>query len=102
MFCHQVLLCTGANATGTCTHQVYEMETCYQLEEPFYENVNTFALDGEAFLCWPRLYDCGEICKSPTGCTFGSVDFDYENKFNLGAIQWDVLFKSFDCALKRE
>lgn len=96
-----VLICTGANATGQCSHQVYTMEECHQLPAPYYQNTNTFAPDGEAFSCFPRVYDCGGICKSPTGCTFGGVDFAYENKYNLGAIQWDTLIKSFDCSLKR-
>ncbi|KAL6356087.1 hypothetical protein LRP88_09675 [Fusarium phalaenopsidis] len=81
-----VLMCTGANATGTC----------------HYENVKTFAPDGENFACYPRVYDCGGICKSPTGCTFGKVDFNYEHKYNLSAIGWDTLFQSFDCFEKRK
>ncbi|KAJ3527479.1 hypothetical protein NM208_g10679 [Fusarium decemcellulare] len=54
----------------------------------------------EDFSCYPRVTSCDDICKSPTGCTFGAVDFNYENKFNLSAIKWNKLFKSFDCALK--
>ncbi|KAL7792509.1 hypothetical protein V8C37DRAFT_380551 [Trichoderma ceciliae] len=95
-----LLLCTGANATGTCEHGVYELETCHQLPAPFYRNTSTFAPDGEAFECFPRIGDCGSICTSPTGCTFGSVDFHYANKFNLGAIKWNTLISSFDCGLK--
>ncbi|KAF5018511.1 hypothetical protein F66182_9516 [Fusarium sp. NRRL 66182] len=96
-----VLICTGANATGTCSHKVYELEKCHQLPKPFYQNISTFAPDGEAFDCFPRTTGCKDICKSPTGCTFGAVDFDYENKFNLTAIKWNNLFSSFDCSLKK-
>lgn len=77
------------------------METCHQLEAPFHHNVNTFAPDGEAFECFPRAGDCDAICRSPTGCTFGAVDFAYEHKYNLSAIKWDTLFSSFDCSLKQ-
>ncbi|KAG8428681.1 hypothetical protein J3459_002544 [Metarhizium acridum] len=31
-----VLLCTGANSTGTCKYSVYELNKCHQLTEPFY------------------------------------------------------------------
>ncbi|KAJ4198234.1 Hypothetical protein NCS54_00596700 [Fusarium falciforme] len=97
-----VLMCTGANATGTCHYEVYKLEKCHQLPPPFYKNVKTFAPDGENFACYPRVYDCGGICKSPTGCTFGKVDFNYEHKFNISAIGWDTLFQSFDCFEKRK
>ncbi|KAI8677290.1 hypothetical protein NCS56_00618800 [Fusarium sp. Ph1] len=97
-----VLMCTGANATGTCHYEVYKLEKCHQLPPPFYKNVKTFAPDGENFACYPRVYDCGGICKSPTGCTFGKVDFNYEHKYNLSAIGWDTLFQSFDCFEKRK
>lgn len=96
-----VLLCTGVNATGTCKYQVYPLNQCQQLEKPFYQNTNTFAVDGEDFECYPRLVDCGVICKSPTGCTFGAVDFNYEHKWNLSAISWDKYITSFDCQLKK-
>ncbi|QPH02252.1 hypothetical protein C2857_006461 [Epichloe festucae Fl1] len=95
-----VLLCTGVNATGACKHQVYPLNQCQQLEKPFYQNTSTFAVDGEDFECNPRLVDCGVICTSPTGCTFGAVDFNYKNKWNLGAIGWDKYITSFDCHLK--
>ncbi|KAF4974236.1 hypothetical protein FZEAL_8836 [Fusarium zealandicum] len=96
-----VLMCTGANATGTCHHEVYELKKCHQLPKPYYLNINTFAPDGEDFSCYPRVTGCDDICKSPTGCTFGAVDFNYEHKYNLSAIEWDTLFKSFTCSLKR-
>ncbi|RSL83450.1 hypothetical protein CEP51_004485 [Fusarium floridanum] len=96
-----VLMCTGANATGTCHYEVYKLKECNQLPPPFYKNIKTFAPDGENFACYPRVYDCGGICKSPTGCTFGKVDFNYEHKYNLSAIGWDTLFQSFDCFEKR-
>ncbi|KAL6404045.1 hypothetical protein AUP68_13423 [Ilyonectria robusta] len=75
-----ILTCTGVNATGTCHYEVYELDKCHQLPEPFHANINTFAPDGEAFSCYPRTTDCDGICRSPTGCTFGSVDFNYEHK----------------------
>ena len=96
----QVLLCTGANATGKCLYKVYEMEKCHQLETPFYHSCNTFAPDGEDFACYPRVTNCGGICTSPTGCTFGAVDFNYEHKYNLSAIGWGALVSSFDCSKK--
>ncbi|PNY20897.1 uncharacterized protein TCAP_07301 [Tolypocladium capitatum] len=93
-----VLLCTGPNATGKCQHNVYQLDKCHQLRAPFYRSINTFAPDGEAFVCYPRVVDCGGICTSPTGCTFGAVGFAYAHKYNLSAIGWDVLFSSFDCS----
>ncbi|KJZ72919.1 hypothetical protein HIM_07682 [Hirsutella minnesotensis 3608] len=92
-----VRLCTGPNATGKCSYKVYEMNKCHQLRAPFYGNTSTFETDGEPFACFPRLTDCGGMCRSPTGCTFGAVDFTYEHKYNLAEIQWNTLIKSFDC-----
>ncbi|KAM0562098.1 hypothetical protein ACHAPJ_002542 [Fusarium lateritium] len=97
-----VLICTGANQTGTCSHQVYALDKCHQLPKPYYLNTSTFAPDGENFECFPRTTGCKDICKSPTGCTFGAVDFNYKNKFNLTAIGWNNLFSSFDCSLKKD
>ena len=94
-------MCTGVNATGTCHYEVYEMKKCHQLPEPYYKNINTFAPDGEHFACYPRASGCDDICRSPTGCTFGAVDFNYEHKYDLKAIQWNTIFKSFDCSLKK-
>ncbi|KAK3191023.1 hypothetical protein K4F52_002973 [Lecanicillium sp. MT-2017a] len=94
-----ILLCTGANSTGECTYKTYPLHECHQLEAPFFENTNTFALDGERFSCYPTLTSCDEMCNSPTGCTVGAVDFHYENKYNLGAIGWDKLIRSFKCFL---
>ncbi|KAH7329341.1 hypothetical protein B0I35DRAFT_42626 [Stachybotrys elegans] len=96
-----VLICTGANATGECTHNVYELKTCHDLPAPFFQNASTFAPDGEAFDCFPRVGTCDQICTSPTGCTFGAVDFNYEHKYNLSAIGWGNLMGHFDCSLKR-
>ncbi|KFG81597.1 hypothetical protein MANI_013988 [Metarhizium anisopliae] len=97
-----VLLCTGANSTGTCKYSVYELNKCHQLTEPFYQNTNTFALDGENFYCFPRLVNCTDICTSPTGCTFGAVDYSYEHKYNLSAISWDKYITSFQCGMKQD
>ena len=44
---------------------------------------------------------CGEICTSPTGCTFGAVSSNYANKNDLGAIGWDKLISSFECHLNQ-
>lgn len=38
---------------------------------------------------------------SPTGCTFGAVSYDYENKFNLTKIGWNEYIESFECHLNR-
>ncbi|KAM3514471.1 hypothetical protein MY11210_001915 [Beauveria gryllotalpidicola] len=96
-----VLICTGANATGDCVYQKYELDKCHELQAPFLKNSSTFAPDGDNFACYPRLSDCGGNCTSPTGCTFGQVDFAYEHKFNLTAIQWNTLIRSFDCFEKK-
>jgi hypothetical protein len=77
------------------------MGACNQLKEPYYHNVTTFAPDDNGFECFPRLMDCGVVCKSPTGCTFGAVDFWYKNKWDLSAIGWDGLMASFDCRYKK-
>lgn len=95
-------MCTGAYATGQCQHKVYDMDICYQLEDPWYMNIKTFAPDGEAFACYPRMTDCGGLCKSPTGCTCGAVNFTYEHKYDFGAISWDTMMKSFDCFVRTE
>ncbi|CAI6092053.1 hypothetical protein V2G26_013566 [Clonostachys chloroleuca] len=96
-----VLICTEAHGTGICTWDTYTMGACNQLKEPYYHNVTTFAPDDNGFECFPRLMDCGVVCKSPTGCTFGAVDFWYKNKWDLSAIGWDTLMASFDCRYKK-
>ncbi|KAJ4145268.1 hypothetical protein LMH87_004123 [Akanthomyces muscarius] len=96
-----VLICTGPDATGDCIYQKYELEKCHQLKAPFLGNSATFAPDGDDFYCYPHLSNCGE-CRSPSGCTFGAVDFNYEHKFNLTAIQWNTNLRSFDCYEKRK
>lgn len=77
------------------------MKECQQLQAPFLTNTSTFAPDGESFYCFPRLTDCNGICTSPTGCTFGQVDFNYEHKYNLSAIGWNAYIRSFDCFVKQ-
>ncbi|KAG8665609.1 hypothetical protein FPOAC1_010408 [Fusarium poae] len=72
-----VLLCTGANSTGTCSYDVYELDKCHQLKAPFYQNTSTFSPDGEEFYCYPH--------------------YNYENKNNLTAIKWNTIISSFDC-----
>ncbi len=44
---------------------------------------------------------CGGICTSPTGCTFGAVSYDYQNKYNLSAIGWDKCITSFEYHLNQ-
>ncbi|ATY63785.1 hypothetical protein A9K55_004789 [Cordyceps militaris] len=97
-----ILICTGANATGDCVYKKYELVKCHQLEPPFLGNSSTFAPDGEDFGCYPRVVDCNGMCTSHTGCTFGWVDFDYEHKFNLSAIEWNTLIRSFACIPKHK
>ncbi|KAI0166243.1 hypothetical protein GGR57DRAFT_496516 [Xylariaceae sp. FL1272] len=93
-----VLICTGANATGDCVYQDYTLEDCHDLPADFVRNTNTFAPDGDDFYCWPRVSSCSDICKSPTGCTFGtSFYFDNPHKFNLHSVSWDKSLASFDC-----
>ena len=76
------------------------MGECHNLEKPYLQNTATFAPDGEAFECFPRVGNCSSICTSPTGCTFGAVDFKYEHKYNLTAIEWNKLIASFECNKK--
>ncbi|KAI0180177.1 hypothetical protein GGR52DRAFT_568931 [Hypoxylon sp. FL1284] len=98
-FIPQVLMCNGANATGTCHYEVYSMRDCHDMPDGFSENTKTFAPDGDAFYCWPKVGHCDDICTSPTGCTFGAVSFYNPVKWDLSTIQWDGLIQSFECAL---
>lgn len=90
-------MCVGADGEGPCINEIWTLDECHQLPEPFYENINTFVPDGAGFACYPRTYNCGEICTSPTGCTFGEIDEHYEHRYNLSAIGWNNIFQSFDC-----
>ncbi|KAI1078351.1 hypothetical protein F5B20DRAFT_225883 [Whalleya microplaca] len=94
-----ILICNGANATGACHYEVYSMEECHEMPDGFSGNAKTFAPDGDGFFCWPHPGHCGEICTSPTGCTFGAVDFNSAVKWDLSTIQWDKLIEHFDCQL---
>jgi hypothetical protein len=40
---------------------------------------------------------CEDICTSPTGCTFGAVDFYNPVKYDLTTINWQNLIGSFYC-----
>ncbi|CAK7244418.1 MAG: hypothetical protein STHCBS139747_005956 [Sporothrix thermara] len=91
-----ILLCTGANSTGTCQYNVYPLNTCVNITTPFAGSTNTFAPDGEAFACYPYAMPCGGICTSPEGCTLGAVDFNYKYKYNLSAVSWQGV-ASFRC-----
>jgi len=75
------------------------METCYNMTTGFYQNASTFAPDGDDFYCYPYIMPCDGLCTSPTGCTFGAIDFNYENKYNLSVIGWDRYIASFRCHL---
>ncbi|KAI8627388.1 hypothetical protein F5Y19DRAFT_477602 [Xylariaceae sp. FL1651] len=93
-----ILICNGANATGNCHYETYTLEDCHDMPTEFYQNTSTFAPDGEDFYCWPRVSRCSDICKSPTGCTFGGAFyFGNPNKYDLGKISWDKSLVSFDC-----
>lgn len=93
----QVLICTGANATGTCLYGAYALGACHQLAAPLHGAARTFALDEGAFACLPRAVDCDALCTSPTGCSFGAVDSRYEHRYDLAAVGWDALLASFVC-----
>ncbi|RYP21949.1 hypothetical protein DL767_009152 [Monosporascus sp. MG133] len=94
-----VLICQGANATGTCTYKVYSLGKCHNLPPKLQRNASTFAPDGDGFYCFPRAGTCSQICTSPTGCTFGAVDFHNPRKWDLSAINWQRIIGSFDCHL---
>ncbi|KAI1812684.1 hypothetical protein GGS20DRAFT_556779 [Poronia punctata] len=93
-----VLLCQGANATGKCHYETFALDECHDMPEAFYRNTKTFAPDGEDFYCWPRVSKCSDICKSPTGCTFGGTFyFNHPHKYDISKISWDKSISSFDC-----
>ncbi|GAW18696.1 hypothetical protein ANO14919_081770 [Xylariales sp. No.14919] len=93
-----VLLCQGANATGICHYEAYALDECHDVSEDFFHNTRTFAPDGDDFYCWPRVGKCADICKSPTGCTFGGAFyFDNPHKYDLAQIAWEKSLVSFDC-----
>ncbi|KAI0602967.1 hypothetical protein F4775DRAFT_531336 [Biscogniauxia sp. FL1348] len=97
-----VQLCTGANATGTCHYEVYTLQECHDVPEGFSKNTRTFAPDDSGFFCWPRVGSCADICRSPTGCTFGgAIDYFYPNKYDLAKSSWDKSLMSFDCHMNR-
>ncbi|KAK4193612.1 hypothetical protein QBC35DRAFT_445952 [Podospora australis] len=52
---YQLLICTGANATGDCLYSVFPMDVCHDLPPPFLHNSSTFAPDQGDFLCYPYL-----------------------------------------------
>ncbi|CAK7217807.1 hypothetical protein SCUCBS95973_003269 [Sporothrix curviconia] len=91
-----LLLCTGANSTGTCEYRVYPLDECFNITTPFAGNTNTFAPDGEAFYCYPYGMPCGGLCTSPEGCTLGAVRFDSPVKYNLSSVGWQGV-ASFEC-----
>ncbi|KAK4151776.1 hypothetical protein C8A00DRAFT_16867 [Chaetomidium leptoderma] len=92
-----VLICNDPNGQGHCEYAVYELEKCYNLPPALINNAATFAPDDAAFYCYPYIMECGGICRSPSGCTLGSVSFDYEHKFNLTEIGWNEYITSFEC-----
>ncbi|KAH9898948.1 hypothetical protein F4778DRAFT_178343 [Xylariomycetidae sp. FL2044] len=94
-----VTICSGANATGTCHYEVYSMNECHDLPAELSGDARTFAPDNSGFFCYPHVGSCADICTSPTGCTFGAVDYYNPVKSDLATIQWDHLIQSFDCHL---
>ncbi|KAH6624505.1 hypothetical protein B0J18DRAFT_428484 [Chaetomium sp. MPI-SDFR-AT-0129] len=96
-----VLICSDPNGQGVCQYNVYELEKCYNLPQGLVNNAATFAPDDAPFYCYPYLTQCGGICTSPTGCTFGAVSYDYENKYNLTKIGWNEYITSFECHLNQ-
>ncbi|KAI1854670.1 hypothetical protein JX266_000788 [Neoarthrinium moseri] len=96
-----VLICQGANATGTCHYEKYTLDECHDLPTDLSGNASTFAPDGDNFFCFPKVGNCASICTSPTGCTFGAVDFNSPVKYDLSSIQWDHLIQSFRCQLNQ-
>ncbi|KAI1311988.1 hypothetical protein F5Y03DRAFT_390956 [Xylaria venustula] len=93
-----VLLCQGANATGSCHYEAYSLTECHDVPDDFFQNTRTFAPDGDDFYCWPRVTKCADICTSPTGCTFGGAFyFSNPHKYDLASIAWDKSLGSFDC-----
>ncbi|KAG6039940.1 hypothetical protein E4U19_002235 [Claviceps sp. Clav32 group G5] len=95
-----ILLCTGDNASGSCTRRDYPLGQCQQLTTDLYQNTRTFAVESHDVECMPRLVNCDGACMSPTGCTFGAVDDNYKHKWDLRAIGWDKYIRSFDCRMK--
>lgn len=49
----KVLICNGPNATGYCEYEQYELEKCFDLKAPLFQNSSTFAPDGDSFYCYP-------------------------------------------------
>ncbi|KAI3393330.1 hypothetical protein diail_4463 [Diaporthe ilicicola] len=93
-----VLICNGANATGNCSHDVYELGACHNMTSQYSNDAATFAPDDDDFYCYPYLLACGSACRSPTGCTVGAISYDTPDKFNLTALGgWDHLISSFEC-----
>ncbi|KAK6842296.1 hypothetical protein PG990_005759 [Apiospora arundinis] len=92
-----VLICQGVNATGPCHYEVYSMQDCHDLPDNLSGNAATFAPDGDSFYCYPRVGHCSDICTSPTGCTFGAVNFSSPVKYDLTSIQWNTLIQAFHC-----
>lgn len=93
----QVLICTGVNATGSCEHIVSTLGECTDLTAPYLQNASTFAPDGEEFYCYPYLYACDGICRSPEGCTYGAVSFNTTAKMDFTDGGWNNLIESFAC-----
>lgn len=38
---------------GYCEYAQYELEKCYDLKAPLFQNSSTFAPDGDGFYCYP-------------------------------------------------
>ncbi|KAK4250535.1 hypothetical protein C7999DRAFT_38380 [Corynascus novoguineensis] len=96
-----VLICNDPNGQGHCEYTVYELEKCYDLPPELVNNAATFAPDDAPFYCYPYIMECGGICTSPTGCTMGAVNYEYEHKFNLTEVGWNKYITSFECHLNK-
>lgn len=94
-----ILICQGVNATGPCHYDKYTMDECHDLPSNLAGNASTFAPDGDGFYCNPTVGRCSDICTSPTGCTFGNVNFYTPVKYDLTSIKWQNLIQSFRCHL---
>ncbi|KAI1194776.1 hypothetical protein F5X97DRAFT_327233 [Nemania serpens] len=93
-----ILICQGPNATGACQYEAYALDVCHDLPQEFFKNTRTFAPDNDDFFCWPRVGRCSDICRAPSGCTFGGAFyFGNPNKYDLAKISWDKSLVSFDC-----
>ncbi|KAG8161768.1 hypothetical protein KVR01_008755 [Diaporthe batatas] len=96
-----IRICTGPFATGVCTEEQYQLDTCYNLTGEFVRNTVTFVPDNDKFYCLPYLTTCGGKCTSPTGCTLGPITHYMPSNDDLATVGggWNQLIASFECHL---